>query len=55
MSQFVMANDMGVELDLLKRLDDKVNAKIADEAESDIKYKRVYIKKIKFSNFFIFW
>ena len=54
MSQFVMANDMGVELDLLKRLDDKVNAKIADEAESDIKYKRVYIKKIKFSNFLSF-
>ena len=44
MSQFVMANDMGVDIDLLKRLDDKVNAKIADEVEVDTKYKRVYIK-----------
>lgn len=33
MSQFVMANDMGVDIELLKRLDDKVNAKIADEVE----------------------
>ena len=28
MSQFVMANDMGVDIDLIKRLDDKINAKI---------------------------
>tara|TARA_R110000824_G_scaffold12540_1_gene55108 strand:+ start:246 stop:2573 length:2328 start_codon:yes stop_codon:yes gene_type:complete len=54
MSQFVMANDMGVDIDLLKRLDDKVNAKIADEVEVDTKYKRVYIKNIKFSNFLSF-
>ena len=50
MSQFVMANDMGVDVELLKRLDDKVNAKISDEIEIDTKYKRVYIKNIKFSN-----
>ena len=54
MSQFVMANDMGVDIDLIKRLDDKVNAKIADEIEIDTKYKRVYVKKIKFSNFLSF-
>jgi len=54
MSQFVMANDMGVDIDLIKRLDDKVNAKIADEVEIDTKYKRVYVKKIKFSNFLSF-
>jgi len=54
MSQFVMANDIMVNLDLLKRLDDKVNAKIADEVENDTKYKRVYIKNIKFSNFLSF-
>jgi len=54
MSQFIMANDMGVDIDLLKRLDDKVNAKIADEIEVDTKYKRVYIKNIKFSNFLSF-
>ena len=54
MSQFVMANDMGVDIELLKRLDDKVNAKIADEVEIDTKYKRVYIKTIKFSNFLSF-
>ena len=54
MSQFVMANDIMVDLELLKRLDDKVNAKIADEVENDTKYKRVYIKNIKFSNFLSF-
>jgi len=54
MSQFVMANDMGVDISLLKRLDDKVNAKISDELEIDTKYKRVYIKNIKFSNFLSF-
>ena len=54
MSQFVMANDMGVDINLIKRLDDKVNAKIADEIEIDTKYKRVYVKKIKFSNFLSF-
>ena len=54
MSQFVMANDMGVDINLIKRLDDKVNAKIADEVEIDTKYKRVYVKKIKFSNFLSF-
>ena len=54
MSQFVMANDMGVDVELLKRLDDKVNAKISDEIEIDTKYKRVYIKNIKFSNFLSF-
>lgn len=54
MSQFVMGNDMQVDLELLKRLDDKVNAKIVDELGSDTKYKRVYIKNIKFSNFLSF-
>ena len=54
MSQFVMANDMGVDIKLLKRLDDKVNVKISDEIEIDTKYKRVYIKNIKFSNFLSF-
>jgi len=54
MSQFVMANDIGVDIELLKRLDDKVNIKIADELEVDTKYKRVYIKNIKFSNFLSF-
>ena len=55
MSQFVMANDMGVDIDLLKRLDDKVNAKLSRmTVEMDTKYKRVYIKNIKFSNFLSF-
>ena len=54
MSQFVMANDMGIDINLLKRLDDKVNAELADTVEIDTKYKRVYIKNIKFSNFLSF-
>ena len=51
MSQFVMANDMGVDVDLLKRLDDKVNAELADNLEIDTKYKRVYIKNIKYKKY----
>lgn len=54
MSQFIMSNDMDVDIELLKRLDDKVNAKISDEVGVDTKYKRVYIKNIKFSNFLSF-
>ena len=54
MSQFVMANDMKIDIDLLKRLDDKVNIKISEESDIDTKYKRVYIKNIKFSNFLSF-
>ena len=54
MSQFVMSNDMKIDIDLLKRLDDKVNMKISEEADVDTKYKRVYIKNIKFSNFLSF-
>ena len=54
MSQFVVTNDMGVDIELLKRLDDKVNAKMSDEMEVDTKYKRVYVKSIKFSNFLSF-
>tara|TARA_R110000824_G_scaffold18850_4_gene73954 strand:- start:2674 stop:5004 length:2331 start_codon:yes stop_codon:yes gene_type:complete len=54
MSQFVMANDMDTDITLLKRLDDRVNAHIADTSEIDTKYKRVYIKNIKFSNFLSF-
>ena len=54
MSQFVMANNIGVDINLLKRLDDKVNTQLADSIEIDTKYKRVYIKNIKFSNFLSF-
>lgn len=54
MEQFVKNNSIGVDIDLLKRLDDKVNSKMADELNINIKYKRVYVKKIKFSNFLSF-
>lgn len=54
MAQFVKTNSIGVDLDLLKRLDDKVNSKMSDEINVNAKYKRVYIKKIKFSNFLSF-
>ena len=54
MEQFVKTNSIGVDLELLKRLDDKVNSKMSDEVNLNVKYKRVYIKKIKFSNFLSF-
>ena len=54
MEQFVKANSIGVDLTLLKRLDDRVNSKMSDEVNINVKYKRVYVKKIKFSNFLSF-
>jgi len=54
MEQFVKTHSIGVDLNLLKRLDDKVNSKMSDELNINTKYKRVYIKKIKFSNFLSF-
>jgi len=54
MEQFIKSNSIGVDLDLLKRLDDKVNSKMSDEINLNTRYKRVYIKKIKFSNFLSF-
>ena len=54
MSQFVKNNDMGVDLELLKRLDHKVNLKVSEEITNKIHYKRVYVKSIKFSNFLSF-
>jgi DNA repair exonuclease SbcCD ATPase subunit len=54
MEQFVKNNSIGVDIDLLKRLDDRVNSKMSDEVNVNAKYKRVYVKKIKFSNFLSF-
>lgn len=54
MTQFVRTNDMDTDITLLKRLDDRVNAHIANTVDIDTKYKRVYIKNIKFSNFLSF-
>jgi len=54
MTQFVENNDMEIDVNLLKRLDEKVNSKMAEEMTIDTHYKRVYIKNIKFSNFLSF-
>ena len=54
MEQFVKVNNITVDIDLLKRMDDKVNSKLADEMSTNTKYKRVFIRKIKFSNFLSF-
>jgi len=54
MEQFVKANDITVDIDLLKRMDDKVNSKLADEMSTNTKYKRVFVRNIKFSNFLSF-
>ena len=54
MEQFVKANDITVDIDLLKRMDDKVNSKLADEMSMNTKYKRVFVRNIKFSNFLSF-
>ena len=54
MEQFVKVNDITVDIDLLKRMDDKVNSKMADEMSMSTKYKRVFVRDIKFSNFLSF-
>jgi len=54
MEQFVKVNDITVDIGLLKRMDDKVNSKMADEMSMNTKYKRVFVKNIKFSNFLSF-
>ena len=50
MEQFVKVNEITVDIDLLKRMDDKVNSKLADEMSMNTKYKRVFVRNIKFSN-----
>ena len=54
MTQFVENNEMQIDINLLKRLDEKVNSKMSEEMTIDTHYKRVYIKNIKFSNFLSF-
>ena len=54
MTQFVENNNMDVDINLLKRLDEKVNGKMSEEMSINTHYKRVYVKKIKFSNFLSF-
>ena len=54
MEQFVKVNDINVDIGLLKRMDDKVNSKLADEMSMNTKYKRVFVRNIKFSNFLSF-
>ena len=54
MTQFVERNDIEIDINLLKRLDEKVNSKMSEEMTIDTHYKRVYIKNIKFSNFLSF-
>ena len=49
MEQFVKVNDITVDIDLLKRMDDKVNSKMADDMSMNTRYKRVFIRNIKFS------
>ncbi len=54
MTQFVENNNMQIDINLLKRLDEKVNSKMSEEVSMDTHYKRVYVKNIKFSNFLSF-
>tara|TARA_R110002020_G_scaffold214696_4_gene421784 strand:+ start:156 stop:2483 length:2328 start_codon:yes stop_codon:yes gene_type:complete len=54
MEQFIKTNEIKVDMELVRRLDDKVNSKMLDDMNINTKYKRVYIKKISFSNFLSF-
>ena len=54
LKEFIENNEVDIEFNLLERLDDKVNKKMDESEDLETKYKKIYIKNIKFSNFLSF-
>ena len=54
MSDFIKDNAIDVKLDMVDRLDNKVNLKIAEVNQNHVRYNRWFIKKVEFSNFLSF-
>jgi DNA repair exonuclease SbcCD ATPase subunit len=54
MRDFINDNNIDVKLDLIERLDNRVNLKIAEANQNKVRYNRWFIKKVEFSNFLSF-
>ena len=48
---FLTENDIPISVDLVNRLDDKVNATIDKSNQNKVRYNKWFIKKVEFSNF----
>ena len=54
MRDFINDNNIDVKLELIERLDNRVNLKIAEANQNKVRYNRWFIKKVEFSNFLSF-
>jgi DNA repair exonuclease SbcCD ATPase subunit len=54
MRDFINDNNIDIKLDLIERLDNRVNLKIAEANQNKVRYNRWFIKKVEFSNFLSF-
>ena len=54
MRDFITDNSMNVKWELVERLDNKVNQKIAEQNQNQVRYNRWFIRKVEFSNFLSF-
>jgi len=54
MRDFITDNSINVKWELVERLDNKVNLKIAEANKNHVRYNRWFIKKVEFSNFLSF-
>mgnify|MGYP003331328690 CR=1 FL=1 len=54
MKDFIKDNSIDIKWDLVERLDNRVNSKIAEANKNQIRYNKWYIKRIEFSNFLSF-
>ncbi len=54
MRDFINDNNIDVKWELIERLDNRVNLKIAEANQNKVRYNRWFIKKVEFSNFLSF-
>ena len=54
MRDFINDNQIDIKWELIDRLDNRVNSKIAENNPNRVRYNRWFIKKIEFSNFLSF-
>jgi DNA repair exonuclease SbcCD ATPase subunit len=51
MKDFIKENNITIDIDLIDRLDNRVNEQLTKQNGGKIKYSKWYIKKVEFSNF----
>jgi len=54
MRDFINDNNIDVKWELVERLDNRVNQKIAEANQNKVRYNRWFVKKVEFSNFLSF-